>query len=682
MVALAGAALPLAAAEVEPLGTCFRADQAFPQFAQFWHEGWNMPDDEGQDVGSAYDQEATSLAGSLHVFLRNNGRQPIAVRDVSLEGISLGQALVSSGQRKVKKFTSVHFSKLSPAQKDRIIAAGEPIWWKVDPPAVPPDGTAEVVVRLRQRPKAANVQIGIEHSGGTLAISLPVGKPVARVESAGFAPDLRQVYLYFRHPDGQGRRPTSVLLDGVDVTRSAVIPRDDQAAVIPVELRLPRALEAGSYHCIQAKYGDQVEAIASIRAASDEFAYGIFGGWPGKDGDATIGRSYITDITSHNLNVQMPQIGSAAVLSYIKSEAGRRYIDSRGLRFVLPDVGKFGVRNPIALWIHDEPDCGDYRAEGLPMDKKVGVLAQWCIEHSNELYEADSVTPRMLNVDMTFKPHNWYTYGQLPDILAVDPYYQQRLRGAYWTHPQRVAMYAKATYVYACAVVCQSACSPKPLHVILNAVRHTDKANKRQFRFATPQEKRIEVYYALAAGAKGLSYWWYTPAAPSYGVGAAAVSSDPEATALWAEIGLLGAEVRTAGPILLTSCPVDVDSKVPPGLWVRGLLGGRDTLVLLITNEQYTNDRVGTVYVPVEKATATVRLPAWLKPAEAFEITANGVANAQWTADGGSLTLDLGTVDLTRMIVVTADKALRPRLAKVHQTHLAANTTRLTREAR
>ena len=62
--------------------------------------------------------------------------------------------------------------------------------------------------------------------------------------------------------------------------------------------------------------------------------------------------------------------------------------------------------------------------------------------------------------------------------------------------------------------------------------------------FARPRVlSATRVIHALGAGAKSFSYWWYTPYGEFYGCGA----NDEKALALWRQIGLLGAQVRTAG---------------------------------------------------------------------------------------------------------------------------------------
>jgi hypothetical protein len=392
----------------------------------------------------------------------------------------------------------------------------------------------------------------------------------------------------------------------------------------------------------------------------------------------------VAEITDHNINIQMPQLGSAALQAYYKNSYGKRFCHARGLRMVINAPGKWGVKDPYLFFIHDEPDCGDYLIKGLDWDKKVGALAQWAVQRTNELRAADPTKLQLLNLDMTFKPRNWYIYGQLPDVLSADPYYQARIRQSYKGHPERVQHYIKATYIYVVSRVCQSACEPKPLHIILYSVSPTDKDGKQRFRFPTPQEKRIEVYYALAAGAKGLSYWWYTPSkggkdGSAYGVGAASADSNPDARFLLREIGLLGAEVRTVGQLILRSCPVTIPTQVEKVMWVSALLSGLDTMLFLVVNEQYANDRVGTVYRPIEEEAAfTVDMPNWLKPKDVFEINYQGVKDIKWQCPESSLKVDFGELDLTRLVVATTNTDLRNQLSELYKKQFSSKVAKIT----
>jgi len=663
------------------LGAYYRADQPFGHFSRFWHEGWNLPEDQDEDSKNATRQE--SLGGSIHIFIKNNDSQTLDINDVLLQGISLKESIVFSDQRKKRKPASIYFGNLTKNRINQLISAGEPVWWRIDPQKIEPGGCGEVLIRLRQKPESSVNQIGLVYQNDTMDISVPIQDSYPRVTGVSFSNNLDMVYLYFRHPDGGGYGPSQIFMNGQDVTSQATIRHDSRIDTAVAFVQLQKKLKAGSFHCFQGKYDDGVIASAGIRAWSDDFAYGMWGGKPGNAKDVTAARSYVTEITDHNINVQMPQVGSSAVQAYYKSESGKRFCKSRSLKKVIDQPGKWGESDPFLFFIHDEPDCGDYLIKGLEWNKKVGALAQWAVQRSHELRDADPTKLQMLNLNMTFKPHNWYTYGQLPDVLSADPYYQARIRTAYKSHPERLQNYIKATYIYAISKVCQSACEPKPLHIILYSVSHIDHNNNQRFRFPTPEEKRIEVYYALAAGAKGISYWWYTPSKGSkgttaYGVGAASADSDTGAGSLMREIGLMGAEVRTAGPLIVRSCPVKLPIQVKGVMSVNALLSGLDTMVFLAVNEQYANDRSGTVYKPIDKgAKITADLPTWLKPKEVFEITSKGIQDIQWKCSGTELQINLDQMDLTRMVVATGDSRLRHQLAAHYKKTFASKVRKL-----
>ncbi len=675
---LAAVLLPFGVAPVraapELVGVHFRPDEPFPEFDRFWVRG--MAEGAEGDVQVRRSAGPLRLGASVHLFFRNAGAKPLAVDDVYLEGLSLRRAIAFSDQRKNRKPASIVFSDLSPQEKQKLVAAGDPIWWRVDPPLISPGSFGEVTIRLRSVAQTKSLTCELRCGDRALAATAEVCKVAPRIEGAVFSPDLRTLSLYLKHPNGDKRSVKRILLDGNNVMGAARFATDPRVDVAPAEIRLPQAVATGSFHCVQAVWDDGSTAMAGIRARHDEFAYGVWGGRPGKEDDIAAAEGYVRDLKAHNVNVQMPQVGSAALSSFFKTPAGRRFCEEEGMRFVIGEIEKWGVRQPFALFIHDEPDAGDAHIRGLPAGREVGSLAQWAIERSYGWRQQASAIPQALNVDLTYKPHNWYVYGQLPDILMADPYYQPRLRTAYWDNPKDRPLYTRATFVYAISRIIQSAAAPKPTHAILYANRYIDRKTGREFRGPTPVEKRIEMYYALAAGAKGISYWWMTPGKPAYGMGGA----HTESRRLWREVGLLGAEARTAGPLLVRGCAADVPAKAPKDVFVRGLLVGLDTMVVIVVNEQHVNDDKGTTVTPVADLAVEMTLPAWLKPADVFEIDARGPRKAEFRIEEGQIALPLGMLEATRMVVVTADASLRERLAVLHRDAFAANVEKLLAE--
>lgn len=677
---------PRGMADVQVLGTQFRADRSFPQYRCFWHEDSNIPD-EPEATGGEEATAAEPLGASLHVLLLNAGSSPLTVQDVDFAGESLTKVLAISEQRKERNPASIYFANLPEERLNALIAAGEPIWFKVDPQTIAPGGTGQVVVRIRQIPQVKSLKLDIKHGAGSTAVEVPVQPRQPRLAGAYFSQPLQEVYLYFRHPD-KGKAPTKILLDGQDVTASATIASDAGVDLAPVVLHLKQALAPGSFHVLQGVYDDGQTASAGLRAWCDDFAYGIWGSAPSQEEDKALAHRYLTDITDHNINTQVQTLASKAVMSFLNTDQGRQFVAAHALHFVIDEPGKWGVKNPFLFFLRDEPDCADYKMQGPPESKKVGLLAQWCVKRGYELRAVDDKVLNLVNLDMTYKPHNWYVYGQVPDVMCVDPYYQARLRAAVLNHPERMKIYSKATYVYAVAAVAESACEPNPLHVILYSCNWINSKTGKSFPFPTPESKRIEVYYALAGGAKGLSYWWYIPnlkgsgkkGTAANGVGAGPLHGDPAANALWRQIGLLGAEVRTAGPVLLRSCPAAMEVQATKGLWTRALLAGTDAIVLLVVNDEYANSEKGIKYKPIENASLAFELPSWLKSPDAFEINAAGIRPIARTA-GRRMVVDLGTVDLTRMIVVTSDAKLRDRLQELYDAKFKANVARLERPA-
>jgi len=638
---------PAATAQVTVLGVQYRSDRAFPEHECFWHHS-DLPGPCGP---------SEPLGASIHVFLHNSGPSSVTVQDVVLAGISLELALYEEEQVVKRHPVSIYFAlahgAITQQQFDTLVDAGEPVWYKADPATIPAGMTGQVVVRLRQVPVTPSVSIGVVHTGGSTNTTVPVEPDQPQVAGVNFSPDLAKVYLYWRR--GNGTAPTTVLMDGSDVTASTTTVSDPTVDLAVSVLQLAQPLSAMSFHVFQGVYADGKTAMAGVRAWANPFIYGTWGAQPGASGDYAAARAWIDDATNHCVNSLVVQGGSDAVKSYLQTAEGRQYAADHGYGFVIDEIGQWSCQDPLMWFIRDEPDAADSRVTGLPEDKMVGSLADMAVERGEELRAAYPDAPTTLNIDGTYKPFNWYNYGQVPDVLMTDPYYQNRLREALWYYPERIPLYSKATYIYAVSQVAQSSSEPNPLHVVLYSCEYVDTDTGQRFPFAPPECKRIEVYYALAGGAKGMSYWWYKPGKPSNGLGA----GTPDALALWREIGLLGAEIRTASPLLVTSCPVSLTIQASEGLWVRSLLVGTDTIVLLVVNDEYYNDEQGCHYTPVAGANLAVTLPAWLASASAFEIAAGGIGDVTTQVTGDQLQVDLGTVDVTRMIVVTADTQLR-----------------------
>ncbi len=661
------------AAAASPVGGEYRADVPYPEFMPMWREGWSWEDENGQHVQYAY--EGMPLGGYLFAWFNNNSGQPIEVKDVLLQDVSLAQSVAPEhkpkGQPDDKYPSSLKFSKLPKEQLDKLVAAGEPVWWKVEPMVVPPGGFGQVTIRLRRDPKVETLTIAVPSlPGADGKMTIAAGRKQPRFFGLNFTPEFDAVYAYLRHPSGKGLEPTRVLVDNEDVTAQCTIVADAAVDTVPVIFRPKSAFQKGTWHLFEAVYADGSSARAGITAWQPGLVYGMWGYSKVGHSEDENRKFFLEDMRAHNINTLLYSI-PGEVRKFLRTQEGQEYSRQTGIRAMTNWAGD-AVNAPF-MFLTDEPDAGDFVSKMLDPYKRIGSLGQWLVERANMFRRAEAGTPVLLNVDNTFKPENWYTYAQLADLPCADPYYQEALQSVYKSDPINLGGYLKPTYVYGVGTIYQSAGAPKPMHLILHTCRFDFKPEAFPFRGPTPEEKRIEVYYALAAGAKALSFWWYTPFGEFYGCG----GGDKDMKALWKEIGLVGAEIRSAEPLILRSCPAVVKIEAPRFLWVRSLLAGDDALAIIVANDNLACDRAGTTIYPVEKARLAVQLPAWLKAADVFEVTCEGAKPVKWQAKETELTIDLGAVNVTRFIVVARDKAVRQQLQKTYEDRFAPTVRRL-----
>ena len=650
------------------------ADTPFPEYMPLWREGWRWTDEHGQRVRYA---DRMSLGGYVQLYIHHHGSNSIRIEDVLVDDLSLMEGVASekpNPARKGKFASGLAFSTLPPAEIDRLVQAGEPVWWKVDPNPVPPGGMAEITIRLRRMPQADTLKVGLKSRDTILSSVVKIGQERSRIVGVSFTPTMDEAFVYVRHPERNAQAPKRVLVDGEDRTESALICYDPKLDTSLIAVRLAKPVRESEFYCFQAVDGDGSSATACIRAWEPIFRYGMWG--IPKEGDTPDERArrYLARLHSHNINTLMSHYGSD-VRSFVKSDEGRDLCAALGIRIMDHSHGTFD--DPLYYYLPDEPDAHDFGSKSIAApEKRLGSLAQWVLGVGDELRKKDPDTLLLCNVDNTYKPEQWYMYAQLPDVICADPYYPEQLRSVYRFDPQSLPAYTKPTYVYAVGDIYRIAGAPKPMHLILHTCRFD--MEDFPFRAPTPQEKRVEVYYALAAGAKGISYWWYTPAKGRYfGCGGRA----PEMEALLTEIGLLGAEAGTAGQLLCRGYPVDLPMQHTRRLWVRCLLAGPDAVVVLVVNDNIACDRFGFRSVPVENAQVSLTLPAWLSVNNVFEITSTGTHDVNWKAEKTGLRLDLGEVEVTRLIVASADEKLRDTLQSRYDRRFAVNVDRITRGA-
>jgi len=118
--------------------------------------------------------------------------------------------------------------------------------------------------------------------------------------SVGFSSDLKKVYLHWRRSGGAA--PTTVKMDGLDVTASTTTVGDPSVNFAASVIQLSSPVLSMSYHVFQGVYADGQTATASLRAWLNPFIYGSWAAFPTDDYDLDAARAWIDTCQDRGIN--------------------------------------------------------------------------------------------------------------------------------------------------------------------------------------------------------------------------------------------------------------------------------------------------------------------------------------------------------------------------------------------
>ncbi|MBI4582069.1 MAG: hypothetical protein HY718_20400, partial [Planctomycetes bacterium] len=647
-----------ARAAVTLLGVQYQQDDPFPEYLCYWHDR-NYPTSCG----------ATYPGANAHVFIKNDGASAVTLDDVVLATYGLKYSLKQADYNG-HIANSIWIRYDNPPQA--LLDAGEPAWYKMDPASVPAGGSAHVVVRLRRVPATPTIAVNVDTSANILNTTIAVDPNAAQLANISFSADLMKVYLYWRRAGGAA--PTTVKMDGTDVTSITTTVGDSSNFAVSV-LSLSTPLTSMSYHVFQGIYPDAATATGGARVWVNPFIYGSWAAFPIPDGDYGMAQRWLDTCFDRGINTLEMNSASSGLMDYLGTGGGRAYATSRNYGFIKDDTnwGTWGD-NPRLWFIDDEPDIEETNMQAnfcgtgykLPCGtNQAGTMGMHFVSVGESLRGIKN-RPTTINMDGTQKPETWYAYGQLSDCLAIDHYFQPKVRHAYYDTPNTLPLYRKAAVIYATSRAGTKAAEPNPFRQLLYSCQINGGAPVDPWDWAAPECKRVEAYYAMAAGAKGICYWWFKKApSASNGLGDDNLrSQDPP---LWEEIGLIGAEIKLLQPYLVTSHPVDADAVGSTNVWVRALARGADSLILFVVNDDYWLDE-DYHNTPVTNASVTLDLPGWmLSSPTAFEAGRSGVRSVTTSQNGNHLILTLGTLDVAKIVIVTVDPQLQATIQQRYE---------------
>jgi hypothetical protein len=649
-------------AGVTILGAQYVPDQYFPEFDCYWN-------------ASAYPGPCrTPIRGAtMHLYFKNTGASSVTINDLNFTTASSTYSLKtiikkSTGSYNPDELNNIYFYWDNPPQD--VLDAGEPAWYRFDPPTVAPGGVGRAAVRLRRTPLPASVGLEVVTSGGNGSANVSVDANTPRVASIGYSDDLQKVYVHWRRSGGAA--PVSVWLDGANVTAQTTTVGDPAMNFGASAISLASPLSYFSYHVFQGVYADGKTATASQRAWTNKFIYCTYSTFS-TDSSYTAS-DWVAEASDHGFNNVQMNLG--AMGSYLGTSAGRADCVAHGYGYTILDKTKLNALDPDMFFLNDEPDAEENN-QGLthcgtgykiPCDSShyPGSLVIKTVAYGeSELRSLRPNVPFVVNLDGAEEPESFFTWGPAMDVLQTDNYYEPRLTDAYVSQPNRIPLYTKAKLSYAVARTCCAGAEPNPSHHLL----YCNKDTTTGWPYPFTQSKRFECYYSLAGGSKGLGYWWLnSPEGMN--------NTESASLALWKEVGLVGNEMKTARPLIVKSTPVDITLTPSANVWTKALASGIDSFIVVVVNDNYLTDESGCHVTNVPNATVTATLPSWMQASPtAFEITAGGLRDVSATPQGGGsqFQLNLGTLQLTRLIIVTTDPLLRTSIQQRYDTQVRSH---------
>jgi len=687
-------------------GVCLIPDERISNaYARYFWEGWSWRDEHGKRI--QYFPQYYAPGAYVHMILQNTSQKDVSIVDVLLNGVSLEKglakgAIITTGRAEGEGDLtprSIYYLPQNDPDRKKLEEAGTPVWYRAIPsPVLKSSESVQLTIRLRRMPKIAEIDIAVIDSGNHVAkTTAKVAPPDVKIAYIGFGKNGGTLYLYLKALSKQRIGIGDILLDGQTVPASMIhAPEKRFGQIIPVVVRLAEPLTFGSYHLLEidchAGGNQQPTRLAQVfRARDDMFPISMLmnptdKGQVGLPDSATMADAfakYCKELHQHGVNYirwfHPGSIGCDEVLTDEGQQIAKQYgikVDLVVTKAMLEsDFLEKHDSNPV-IWqwyFFDEPDIFDFSAKGIPVPDRSGVVTMSLIQRDARTRALSKQKLTTFHIDGTFKPENWFNFGQISDFPTTGFYWPSALSLLHAVggdgNPRRFTL----RDVYALSVVANKAISPTPFGFIL--LGYDESGYMPAFyRAAAPQEQRLAVYYCVAGGAKQVGYYGYRAEA--------GLAGNRE---LFDYIGLVHAELSTIGALLETGYPVSLTgpaTEKTDGVMTATILRGLDTAVVLLINERYTSDLDSFSYSPLHNVYVRISLPKWLKPKHVIEITYDGpkkITKFDTTHLPGStiLSLDFEELDLTKAIVVTCDPTLLKQLKDVYDEGIRDRVTEL-----
>lgn len=526
-----------------------------------------------QQTGTIYTAyclpDPIEYGGDVFVYLHNPTDEPLTVSEITLNGRSIG------------RIWRTDQSFLEPEVRDQYIRIenDQLDWYRVYPNPVPPAHIGEVILRLTPGAAGAGEQnVGVTFSGQEARVrTLSMSEPEFTLEYVGIDRDLDVLHLYAHSQADAETNISRVEIDG-RAADATINPPYSGFTYAKVQLDSP--WQYGSFHAVAMGTDEELRATL-IRALPTPPPLGIMGN--NSEREIELYRNNLFDV-----NLAFTSVGAERYEPLAKYGLRGAYIygtrqnpgEAKSEPVFYNDVAQLTpIRGLNALWayfLEDEPD-GRYHRTDLPR----GSISR-DVERANQFCRIfDPETPTYLQMDHGGYPRNMYKYGQIPDYLC--------------THAYDIGTGHLIEGTQDHVAHTQAASRPRPYYYL------NEGYCRNEHREFDPDEMRMEVYTALATGAKSLE--WY----PAHGD--RGLLNHP---AMWNAVGEVNGIIHQILPLISIGVPIG-EALVDEGNYLSScILCGDRAIVVILVNRDFESTPEAFVRGDSPATNVYLQLPSYM----------------------------------------------------------------------
>ena len=599
----------------ELFSTTYRPDTNYQGSTEaHYNERWDWKDEKGKAI--QFWPEYFEEGGLLELYLLYRGKKVTTITELLVNG------------KDISETARQHYSDIP--------------WYRIAPKTNLTDQVVQVMMRFRRHPKNSIHLILKTGSDTVLDGNIEVSNLCADdlISRIGMSDDLSTINLWIAGHDKLVL--SQVMFDGIDITEN-IHTGSTYGRYTPLIVTLPGPLDKGSEHSLLVANTGGRNGIR-FRAYPGQFHFIMFEG-PASE-----------NLKWHNFDTSWHHRRPGI------KELAKRW--KEGIKVIAPyhevSAQFRDVPNILADYLPDEPDAHDYlyHKDINPPWKRLGCECQNMSDLTERQRSSDQDTPNVMVVNGTFKPAEYFTYGRIADILAMDQY--------------AVSAGRKLTEVYDTATVVRSAREPLSFWSILGCYSYVKGALRT--RFPTGQEMRYMALGAVAAGTQSLAYWIYPDGTKTRGP-----ATNPE---LWHEMGRINGELTTVAHLLAKSYPVDGSVvEAPPNVISQILRTIDDEATLLVLLNKNCHSRADGMQVDkLSNFVVSLLLPPGTEAVSLCKLSVDGpVAIDEFKMAQDRVTLQVKNLTEADIYVIAHSQEAMDKIWSTYRNSVHPNNQRASR---